>query len=211
MSHSINNDANKTNNSKELAQMNQFSFQCSVCEQEYSNIRYFRGHMVQHTIPDGMVSYQKGEKYKCAICNNGKKTYENHEKLILHYASHVRGNKSLAKVRCKICGKLSAVGSLRKHMVLHVSNVQFQISCQHQHCDKKFTTYAQLSRHKKIHDEYQQVVCDICGKEFHRPLYLQIHKNKVHPSLDSKIEAVECYICKKRVNSIPTLKVHLYW
>lgn len=205
VTHSINNDVNKTSNSKELAQMDEFNFKCPICEKEYTNLRYFRGHMVEHTIKD--LDYGTGGRFKCHICK--KKTYDNYDKLVLHYASHVKGNKELSKVRCKICGKLSAVGSLRKHMVLHVTNVHFQISCEN--CDKKFTTYAQLSRHKKIHEEYQHVVCDICGKEFQRPLYLQIHKSKVHPEFDSKIQAIECFICKKRIKSLPTLKVHMYW
>lgn len=183
--------------------MLEFNFKCPTCAKEFTNLRYFKGHMVEHTIG---ADLNYGDKFDCYFC---KKSYESHDNLVLHYACHINEQKSLPRVTCKTCGKVSAIGSLRKHMIQHVNNVLFQLGCDQ--CDKKFKTYAQLNRHKKIHEEYQKLVCDICGKEFLRRLYLEVHKKRVHPQIDSGIKELECFICKKRLKSMPTLKVHIYW
>lgn len=187
--------------------MMEFNFKCPTCAEEFTNLRYFKGHIVEHTTGQSPDT-GNDDIFNCFFC---KKTYETHEHLILHYASHTRGHKSLPRVTCKTCGKVSAVGTLRKHMIQHINNTQFQISCDHVSCDKKFKTYAQLNRHKKIHEEYQKLVCDVCGKPFMRQLYLEVHKKRVHPQIDSGIKELECFICKKRLKSLPTLKIHVYW
>lgn len=191
--------ANDFNNESQFAS----NFKCPTCEKDFANVRYYMGHIVEHSLK--IKTGETCNEFKCQHC---KKVYSKYDDLILHYASHVKGNKALPRIRCQLCGKLSAVGNLRQHMLRHVDTNQCVLSCGH--CDKKFPTYDQLTRHKKIHDVTQKLACNICGREFNRKTYLMAHKNRVHPDEDSTVGELECTICQKKCKTLSLLKTHLY-
>lgn len=183
-----------------------------MCEKDFIDLRYFKGHLVEHSIQKFINYKDRGEssqqqtpkKLRCYFC---KKVFDDYDRLIIHFSAHVRGNKDLPKVNCKLCGKESTAGYLRKHMFQHIEGSQ--LNCNF--CEKSFPTHVQLNRHKKIHEEFQHLVCDICGKEFLRKLYLQVHKKKMHPEQNSQITALECFMCRKEFKSLPALRAHVHW
>lgn len=138
----------------------------------------------------------------CSLC---KKEYDSFEKLELHYASHLTTKLPVPNVKCSICGKCVPPKLLKKHMYHHTDDMPFPCTL----CDKKFKTRMQLTAHTNLHNQHSTHVCDICGNTFKRQIYLNVHKQKVHPVLDSKIETLECYVCQQQYKSLLSLRTHI--
>lgn len=111
--------------------------------------------MIEHSL-EKYVSYNKRDESSQLNCYICKKDVKGYERLMIHFSTHVKGNRDLPKVFCKLCGKESTAGYLRKHMFQHVEGQHKKCP----YCEKCFPTYVQLNRHKKIHEEYQKLVCD---------------------------------------------------
>lgn len=183
--------------------LHEFDYRCPVCDQIFNKFSYIKGHLVEHAIED-KISYKDKQEFKCYFCG---KDFKDYDRLIIHFCSHSRKGVTLPKVKCPECGLETAVRYARQHRLQHIAEDQKLCT----DCGKLFPTVIQLNRHKKIHTEFKRLICDICNKEFNRELYLQTHKRTAHPDLDPRIEAVECFACKKRFCSILALKRHFQW
>lgn len=184
-------------------QKHEFDYKCPVCNKDFIDFIYFKGHLVEHVIEKD-VNYKGKTELKCYFCQREFKKYD---RLISHFCSHSRKNIILPKVKCTVCGRETAVRYARQHRLQHIA--ENQILCNE--CGKLFSTVIQLNRHKKIHKEFEKLACDVCNKVFHRAMYLETHKKSAHPDFDPKIEAIECFMCKRRVHSILALKRHFHW
>lgn len=178
----------------------------------FNNFFSFRGHLVEHALYKEFTkadfkspqSDNRLSDTKCTIC---RRQFNCHELLVQHYTVHSHSKMEMPKIKCTFCGKLTAVRYLKKHMYQHIPQGNFPCTL----CKKVLNSKPQHKAHMKIHREHSSHVCDICGRTFIREVYLQTHKTKVHPVLDTKIKELQCYICKRVYISLPSLRGHLKW
>lgn len=179
---------------------------CSACGKTFDTFKHLKGHLVEHVV-NKKSTPKKSNTATDGLCLFCKKKFQSYDKLVLHYASHTRNYKlPLPNINCSVCGKACRIINFKKHMYQHTDETPFACTF----CEKSFKTKFQWTAHMKIHRRHKTTVCDICGNTFKSQLYLQCHKDRAHPVLDPKIQALECYLCKQQYKSVSSLKQHIY-
>lgn len=183
---------------------------CPICNATFNNFILLRGHLVEHALYkefktiDMQHTDNRLSDTRCQIC---RRKFDCHDRLVQHYAAHSNETAHLPKLTCTICKKLVAVRYLKRHVSMHNDISTYPCT----HCERILNSKHQLKIHMRIHKEHKpNLMCETCGKQFQRQIYLETHKSKLHPILDEKIKSLECFVCKQNFISLTSLKHHLY-
>ena len=122
---------------------------CPLCDRQFAEKRCLRRHMKQHA------------GNKCRVC---KSLFPTESELHVHMNACQHGH------RCEECGKCFVhMGALKVHRRSHLGERLFQCDV----CNKRFTKYFHLTRHKRLHSK--SYVCDVCNMKFTRSDQLYRH------------------------------------
>uniref|UniRef100_A0A182VQ38 Uncharacterized protein n=1 Tax=Anopheles minimus TaxID=112268 RepID=A0A182VQ38_9DIPT len=134
------------------------------------------------------------------------------------FVSHMETHEDPEKNKCNICGKITDCNiSLKKHMRVHLSQLEENLPFPCSRCKRKFESEEQRNKHEKLHvpkplvkrDKgpdlellafYKRIYCDICEEQepestsFENFWDLRVHMEQEH----NKGAYLKCPICNKR-------------
>jgi len=145
------------------------------------------------------IFYAKG-KEKPFLCGYCGKAYK-----IKHSAyGHVKHNHEEKRYSCEFCGKrYSQQCSLASHMIIHTQEKPF--ACDQ--CGKQFRYRSGLRNHKYTHSAERLFPCEKCSKAFKTREVLIVHR-ETHQKVEDRTGVI-CNICKKRLTTSYSLKLHM--
>jgi len=167
----------------------------------------------KHSLELHMQSHTGQYKYTCHLCGRGSATLS---LFSVHLATHTDER----PYKCSMCPKTF---KHTKYVYLHERSVHHHIryvaksvlskkvpkateeerTCPY--CGKLFKSRSGLSRHKISHESVHQG-CDICGRVFRHPKFLESHRQKVH--FPEQCQFV-CDVCGKRYSLKGELQKHM--
>uniref|UniRef100_A0A182PH55 Transcription factor grauzone n=1 Tax=Anopheles epiroticus TaxID=199890 RepID=A0A182PH55_9DIPT len=134
------------------------------------------------------------------------------------FVSHMETHEDPEKNKCNICGKITDCNiSLKKHMRVHLSQLEENLPFPCSRCKRKFETEELRNKHEKLHVPkplvkrekgpdlellafYKRIYCDVCEKQcpestsFENFWDLRVHMEQEH----NKGAYLKCPICNKR-------------
>uniref|UniRef100_A0A1A9W1W9 Protein krueppel n=1 Tax=Glossina brevipalpis TaxID=37001 RepID=A0A1A9W1W9_9MUSC len=152
--------------------------------------------------------------YKCQQCNH---SFAHKITLDAHVRKIHEGQKQPFK--CDRCDKAyTFAGGLYTHIKEYHENESRAFRCDHPDCDRVYTAYITLQRHKRLkHSDTPPenlYVCEQCGATFNQSANLKYHMKTRHPTQEQLAakaqikERFECDVCQKLFHSRYTLKYH---
>ena len=165
-----------------------FKKACDECEEEFTQFKAFKSHVVLHDAT---------KNFMCHLCTK-------------HFPSNARLNYHVQYVHstfkpynCDKCDKsYKRKAELQEHEEMSHS-INFNYSCEK--CGKQFYGKKNLALHMKTHytDDEKKHICNICGHRFAKIKFL-----KNHMTVHSDIRRFACEVCGARVKTRDTLKQH---
>lgn len=139
------------------------TFQCPLCDENYSSIQELSTHSVQHAL--------KTVRCRQSRC---KKDFTTEAAINVHLFSHHK-----FRHICKQCDKiLSSKNALRQHIIcVHSTETPFICNT----CNKAFKTLSRLQTHKYVHNVEKKFVCSYCGYSTKSGGDLNVH-TRIHTS-----------------------------
>ncbi|XP_012272366.1 zinc finger protein 665 isoform X2 [Orussus abietinus] len=166
---------------------------CRVCGASFRTVRKCYEHSQVH-ITEGY--------YPCSICD---KTFNTKEEYNEHSVQHTEGKKYERRLATYVCGecgkKFVTEGRLRFHTTFHEPNATPRYCDK---CNKFMVSESSLYHHLlRVHLQYKEFCCDICGQQFRAQTQLESHQRKHKDE-----RPFECMVCKKRFYSNEILQRH---
>ena len=161
-------------------------FECDKCDQKFSYANKYHC-KTKHSDELGFKCKQCDHAFKSSVGLKGHISTIHDLKLKSH--------------KCIPCGKsFGRKGDLR----IHNDAIHLGASFPCNQCNYVSSRKAELKQHViKVHDESQNVKCDICGKLFHCLRYMQSHKRVTHDNSSYK-----CVFCEFSGKSKDYLSKH---
>jgi len=188
---------------------------CDVCEQVFQT----EGKMLMHKLTDHKIGgYQcdmctkmcpsmqrlkihvqenhTGQTFSCSTC---MKVFKNKGLCVAHESTH-----SGKVYECEYCIDtfISEAGKAKHVKFQHTENFE-KFTCEE--CGRAFNQKTSLNTHIKFHQRHPDLVCDVCGKLFHKRYAKVQHKKIVHEN----IRRFACDRCGFRTVSNGKLDHHI--
>ncbi|XP_041659075.1 zinc finger protein 660-like [Cheilinus undulatus] len=171
-----------TSDNVELSKDKSQTFQCGMCEKNFSTILDLQQHYSD--------SHDIRTPYPCTLC---KTTFVRLCELVRH-----QQNKKL--YLCPTCKKgFRQLGDLKNHEKAHGETIPFICDT----CGKNFRFRAHLILHQKKHRERAPNICSHCGKQFSSITGLKAHMVR-------HTDGFPCPVCGKIFYKKTVLNYHLY-
>uniref|UniRef100_A0A182TA55 C2H2-type domain-containing protein n=1 Tax=Anopheles maculatus TaxID=74869 RepID=A0A182TA55_9DIPT len=134
------------------------------------------------------------------------------------FVSHMETHENPDKNKCEVCGKITDCNiSLKKHMRVHLGQLEQDLPFPCSRCKRKFATEEQRNKHEKLHVPkplvkrekgpdlellafYKRIYCDVCEEQepdstsFENFWDLRVHMEQEH----NKGAYLKCPVCGKR-------------
>lgn len=146
-------------------------YHCSYCNYSANQSFTIREHERKHT----------GERpYHCSLCPSAFRYSSNLKR-------HIKLHEEDRGYNCPFCSfSCAKMGNLEKHIVIHPDQEKYK-------CNRCFFISSDrilYVEHYKCHNsrpDKEDLICNICGKEFSKSRFLRRHKNTVHGGDKNKI------------------------
>ena len=134
------------------------SLVCDVCEKEFASMSSLNKHQKRH----------EEAEFECQVCHQECQTpYD----LKVHLLTHT----SAKPFHCDICTQVCSTQKLlRQHYKRSHTLPEADFSCKI--CHQWHKTYANLQRHKPMHDPKREFECNICKWRFDTKSNMKAHK-----------------------------------
>ena len=128
-------------------------FSCDPCGMEFKTMHGLKIH-AHHIHSENFPS-----QFKCTLC---KKGFSNAKSLSVHKLKvHDVSDGTVSKLPpsqtkcavCEICGKAEYASNMKNHMKTHDTTLNRSTKCTY--CDKEFSSYVNMTRHRNHHPEWK--------------------------------------------------------
>ncbi|XP_076290094.1 uncharacterized protein LOC143213776 isoform X2 [Lasioglossum baleicum] len=187
---------------------NHNNYKCSKCDVTFASKK--KAHEHYKTVHSSKLDHNKisnSSIYFCADCRHTfvkKDDYSRHLESTLH-VSKVKKEVTIADIfTCSICSKnLISQRALDQH-VRRIHKGEKRFICNIYGCTFQCARKSDLGRHKQLHIEQRNIVCEQCGKTFTSISILNDHVLYVH----NKERQFVCDECGKAFKRNSLLKRH---
>ena len=186
-------------------------YRCIYCRKTYPTKDSLESHLELHS---------ESRPYKCAYCTTRHLTVET---LTNHTVSHLHKNDPEEDGSLNYCPTCSMAFELRKNLRNHIQAVHQGKKFTCQTCGQSFRKEHQARTHSKVHLRRRirlqtpksaltldQLVCEICNKQFKREAHLKRHRFAVHKQFPNLVEGkMFCKFCYKIFLNKKCLDTHM--
>ncbi|XP_059612600.1 transcription factor grauzone-like [Phlebotomus argentipes] len=190
----------------------QREFKCDQCPKSYTKLCRLTAHQKvhvpheerEHVCPQCGKAFSTGsvmrshirivhERCQTKVCEFCARIFKTKEAFVAHQINHM--TEKPPKVQCEYCGKkFKQRPGLLRHMLRHKNpNQAFQCDL----CSRTTATKRALYMHKKYVHTTQPLKCNLCDREFKRPINLKEHM----ASHTGQQQLYSCNFCDKMFNS----------
>ncbi|EAT39684.1 AAEL008535-PA [Aedes aegypti] len=164
---------------------------CEVCGKCFRTRIHMKRHVTQ--------VHDKTFEFMCEICSKG---FMKHSELKAHREYHELSPEEMKK-QCPVCNKwLKNLRYWRRHVTRHQNEGAHKC----EHCSHVSVNLLSLKQHieRKHGPKIKKYVCDLCGKEYSRPVTLKEHIANAHTGKP----LYQCQFCDKSFFSNATMYAH---
>ncbi|XP_062533946.1 transcription factor grauzone-like [Armigeres subalbatus] len=164
---------------------------CPTCGKCFKTKVHLRRHI--------LAVHEKSFEFICEVCSKG---FLKHSELKAHQVYHELTAEQQKK-QCPICNKwMKNLRYWRKHMGRHRGEGEYKC----EHCDHVSINLLSLKLHveRKHNPKCKKYVCELCNKEYSRPVTLREHIANAHTGEP----LYQCQFCEKKFFSNATMYAH---
>ncbi|XP_031831746.1 uncharacterized protein LOC116426646 isoform X2 [Nomia melanderi] len=187
---------------------NHENHKCSKCDVTFASKKKAHEHYkIVHSSKLNHSKISNGDIYFCADCRHTfikKDDYSRHLESTLHLSKIKKEISVRDTFNCSICSKkLISQRALDQH-VRRIHKGEKRFACDIYGCTFQCARKSDLDRHKQLHIEQRNIVCEQCGKTFTSVSILNDHVLYVH----NKERQFICDECGKAFKRNSLLKRH---
>ncbi len=176
-------------------QLNEITYECTMCPLKTKNKRIFRNHFQQHEVTDS-----EKPLFSCPLCSA---KYACKKSVEIHLEGKHLCHSSWENQRCEVCEASSAISDMKEHLEL-VHGVFNSLKCKL--CNARFVTIGKMTAHQLHHRALTKIMAfHLCDEKFTILRDFQIHYLTEH-GIGQKYN---CEKCRWECYSELTLKRHL--
>ncbi|XP_015600841.1 zinc finger protein 184 isoform X1 [Cephus cinctus] len=163
---------------------NHDTHKCPQCDATFASKKRANEHFkLTHSAKPKALEIEKNGLYYCAECRHGfikKDSYFRHLQTALHLSKANNEVPFEGIFSCPVCAKELTTRRARDQHIRRVHKDEKKFSCNTFGCTFNCTNKSDLDRHRQLHVEMRNIICEHCGKTFTSVSILNDHVLYVH-------------------------------